>query len=56
MKPINLRTSRGDFRTDQAEDLAALNRQADIIHCQAFCEFFAEVADFDDRGHGSTTS
>jgi hypothetical protein len=42
-------------RADQAEDFPAFDGQVDAIDSGAFCKGFAQVADFNDRAHGSTT-
>src|SRR6476646_5953951 len=44
------------IRSDQAEDLALLNVEADAVDCGDAAETLADVVDFEDRGHGAVSS
>ena len=39
----------GSVGAKQAEDLASLNVEGDVIHCGELTEAFAQIADFDHR-------
>ena len=40
--------------TDQAENLAAFNVEADVVHGNALVEALGQFFDFNDRTHGCT--
>src|SRR5258708_3318508 len=43
-------------RADQAEDLALLHIKTDAIHRGDAAKALADIADFEDRGHGAVSS